>query len=52
MTKDSNIFFNHIDISDIVFMGYVNEDEITFRDALIEGIRKVDQMERDRVTES
>ncbi|GAE05003.1 DUF4176 domain-containing protein [Paenibacillus sp. JCM 10914] len=30
LTKDSNIFFNHNDISDIVFMGYVNEEEVTF----------------------
>ncbi|MGG3306131.1 DUF4176 domain-containing protein [Paenibacillus sp. 2KB_20] len=44
MTADSNIFFNHKDISEIVFMGYVNEDEIAFRDALMEGIAKADQM--------
>ncbi|OIB02857.1 hypothetical protein AK95_32455 [Paenibacillus sp. LC231] len=44
LTADSNIFFNHKDISEIVFMGYVNEDEIAFRDALIEGIAKADQM--------
>ena len=25
-------------------MGYVNEEEIAFRDALIEGIAKADQM--------
>ena len=37
-------FFNHKDISEIVFMGYVNEEEIAFRDALIEGIAKADQM--------
>ncbi|WP_256720503.1 MULTISPECIES: DUF4176 domain-containing protein [Paenibacillus] len=44
LTADSNIFFNHKDISEIVFMGYVNEDEIAFRDALMEGIAKADQM--------
>lgn len=44
LTADSNIFFNHQDISEIVFMGYVNEDEIAFRDALMEGITKADQM--------
>jgi len=48
LTADSNIFFNHQDISEIVFMGYVNEDEIAFRDALLEGIAKADQMEETR----
>ncbi|KZS43524.1 DUF4176 domain-containing protein [Paenibacillus glucanolyticus] len=44
LTKDSNIFFNHEDISEVVFRGYINDDEIAFRDALIEGIEKADQM--------
>ncbi|MGG3279486.1 DUF4176 domain-containing protein [Paenibacillus solani] len=44
LTADSNIFFNHQDISEIVFMGYVNDDEIAFRDALMEGIAKADQI--------
>ncbi|EGG35014.1 MULTISPECIES: DUF4176 domain-containing protein [Paenibacillus] len=44
LTADSNIFFNHKDISEIVFTGYVNEEEIAFRDALLEGIAKADQM--------
>lgn len=43
LTKDSNIFFNHKDISEVVFTGYVNEEEIAFREALLEGIEKADQ---------
>lgn len=44
LTKDSNIFFNHQDISEVVFTGYINDDEIAFRDALIKGIEKADQI--------
>ena len=43
LTKDSNIFFNHKDISEVVFTGYINDEEIAFRDALLEGIEKADQ---------
>lgn len=43
LDKDSNIFFNHKDISEVVFKGYVNEEEIAFRDALVEGIARVDK---------
>ena len=46
LTKDTNIFFNHKDISAIVFKGYVNDEEIAFRDALIEGISRVDQQSK------
>lgn len=43
LDKESNIFFNHKDISEVVFKGYVNEEEIAFRDALVEGIARVDK---------
>ncbi|QCT03025.1 hypothetical protein E6C60_2313 [Paenibacillus algicola] len=43
LTADSNVFFNHKDISEIVFQGYVNEEEQQFREALLEGIAKADQ---------
>lgn len=43
LDKDSNIFFNHKDISEVVFKGYVNEEEIAFRDALVKGIARVDK---------
>ena len=43
LTKDSNIFFNHKDISELLFKGYVNDEEISFRDALVEGMAKAEQ---------
>lgn len=43
IAPDSNIFFNHKDISEVVFRGYENEDELAFRRALAEGIARADQ---------
>lgn len=44
LNKDSNIFFNHKDISEVVFKGYENEEELTFRRSLVEAVAKADQM--------
>ncbi|NMO97809.1 DUF4176 domain-containing protein [Paenibacillus lemnae] len=43
INAESNVFFNHKDISKVVFKGYVNEEEHKFRELLLEGIAKADE---------
>ncbi|MCM3781820.1 DUF4176 domain-containing protein [Neobacillus mesonae] len=38
ISKDSNVFFNHEDISELVYKGYENEQELEFRQMLLEQI--------------
>ncbi|GAK41721.1 hypothetical protein TCA2_4213 [Paenibacillus sp. TCA20] len=42
LTEDSNVFFNHEDIKDVIFKGFEDHEEVAFRKILAEAIKEAE----------